>query len=298
MSETEFCIKTGLFYRKDSTLDCYTIFGIDEFNNSNLVIPSKYKGLEVKAIEEDAFYNCQFLESIVIPETVTKIAAGAFSQCYNLKSITMPSITDELFTMKEAHLGCLFNNDNNSKNKNNLYVPASLKKVTFTNGDKITDYCFYECNYIEEIHLPETVKEIGTLSFYKCKSMKEIVIPNEVTTIKSDAFLNCETISRIVLPDNLVKLESGAFENCLSLKNIIINKNIKVIENRVFEYCKELEEIDIPSNIEIIKKEAFSSCYKLKKIKLPKKVIIELDAFEFCDNLTDIVYSDKKEELD
>jgi hypothetical protein len=40
------------------------------------------------AIPEVAFYNCESLESIVIPENITKIGYNAFNGCSNLKNIT------------------------------------------------------------------------------------------------------------------------------------------------------------------------------------------------------------------
>ena len=45
----------------------------------------------VTSIGERAFYDCDSLESIVIPNGVTTIGNSAFYECYSLKSIVIPN---------------------------------------------------------------------------------------------------------------------------------------------------------------------------------------------------------------
>lgn len=51
-----------------------------------LIIPNS-----VTDIAEGAFYSCSSLTSVTIPESVTSIGAGAFSGCNSLASITIPN---------------------------------------------------------------------------------------------------------------------------------------------------------------------------------------------------------------
>lgn len=56
-----------------------------------LVIPSIIDGYAVMSIGERAFYNCDSLISITIPDSVTSIGEAAFSGCRSLTNVTIPN---------------------------------------------------------------------------------------------------------------------------------------------------------------------------------------------------------------
>ena len=65
-------------------------------NPVNLVIPSEIEGKPVTSIGYGAFYDCDSLQSITIPESVTSIGPLAFVYCSSLESITIPdSVTKQ-----------------------------------------------------------------------------------------------------------------------------------------------------------------------------------------------------------
>ena len=51
-------------------------------------IPAKIDGMEVTGIGKEAFWNCDSLTSITIPNSVTSIGEEAFGDCDSLTSIT------------------------------------------------------------------------------------------------------------------------------------------------------------------------------------------------------------------
>lgn len=88
-------------------------FGFDENSGSitkysgssytDVVIPSKINGIDVKSIGTQA-YRCSSLTSITIPNSVTNIEADAFDLCSSLKSITIPDSVTSIG--KNAFWGC------------------------------------------------------------------------------------------------------------------------------------------------------------------------------------------------
>ena len=71
-------------------------------SEKTLTVPSKIDGYTVVAIDELAFLNCDSLETLTLPNTITKIEKDAFSFCDALTTVTLPAkltaIPDGLFT--------------------------------------------------------------------------------------------------------------------------------------------------------------------------------------------------------
>ena len=58
--------------------------GIGMATGTDIRIPGEYNGLPVTKIANEAFYNCENIKSVTIPESVTSIGACAFSGCDGL----------------------------------------------------------------------------------------------------------------------------------------------------------------------------------------------------------------------
>ena len=59
----------------------YLVTGIGTATDTEIIIPSRYEGLPVTGIGDNAFAECSLLESITIPDGVTNIGLGAFGNC-------------------------------------------------------------------------------------------------------------------------------------------------------------------------------------------------------------------------
>lgn len=67
----------------------YYVSGIGTCTDTDIVIPSKYNGLPVRAIGNYAFSNCSTLKSVTIPGSVAGIRVGAFANCASLEIVTI-----------------------------------------------------------------------------------------------------------------------------------------------------------------------------------------------------------------
>ncbi|MBE6086490.1 MAG: cell wall-binding protein [Clostridium beijerinckii] len=94
------CIKAGEFDILKSTS------GIVKFNRKvpwgpgitgiPLVIPGKIGDIEIKSIGNSAFYECEYLTDVTIPDGVTSIGNNAFGRCVSLKSIIIPDSVESI----------------------------------------------------------------------------------------------------------------------------------------------------------------------------------------------------------
>lgn len=73
------------FIKKTGTIKEY--FG----RETDIIIPSEIDGVPVTTIGEGAFAYCVYLETVTIPESVTKIEDFAFEECTSLKDINIES---------------------------------------------------------------------------------------------------------------------------------------------------------------------------------------------------------------
>lgn len=65
----------------------YCITGIGTCTDTELLLPGEYNGKPVTAIARNAFRDCAQLTTVVIPDNIVSIGAGAFSGCSNLQTI-------------------------------------------------------------------------------------------------------------------------------------------------------------------------------------------------------------------
>ncbi len=147
-------------------------------------------------IGKNAFYGCDQLESINLPNTVTEIGEGAFTGCTKLISITLP---DSLLSIGAgAFMGCTslrgisLPREISRIERSTFLRCASLADVSFSeNLTTICDMAFKDCGNLHEIHLPAHVSSIGTSAFNGCATLTDAYIPVSVTEIGDSAFDNC-----------------------------------------------------------------------------------------------------------
>ena len=204
------------------------------------------------AIEDRAFQGCQYIDSISLPNTLTKIGEWAFMDCDSLTEIVIPS------SVTNWQRGA-------------FYYCERLKTVTISEGiTYIGDGAFSGCEILTSIFIPNSVKTIDAGAFSGCESLNEIIIPDSVTFIGESAFSGCTSLTQIVIPKNVSILKENTFWNCKNLQSITLPEGLTTIEENVFFSCKKLNEIIIPSSVVTIGSEAFKSCSNLSSVVFVK----------------------------
>ena len=62
---------------------------------------------------------------------------------------------------------------------------------------KLGDYAFTYCRYLEKIEISEGTLTVGDLAFYQCNNLSSVNIPKTVTTIGFGAFCYCSKLNSI-----------------------------------------------------------------------------------------------------
>lgn len=187
---------------------------------------------------------------------------------------------------------------------------------------RIGSFAFLDA-LIDEVNIPDGVKEIGSGAFENCRDLEAIFVPPSVTRIEEDAFSGCQKVSSIKgmqgvkeigreafsycgklteirLSDSISEIGSEAFGYCKGLTEVRLpqNEEYTVVSGKLFSECKELKTIDIPDNVKSIGENAFERCTELTSVTGMKSVErIEGHAFWSCKNLTDVPLTNQIEEI-
>ncbi len=164
---------------------------VDGGYSGKIVVPSsvKYKGstYKVSEIGERAFYHCEKLFSVNLPEGIRKIGDMSLSYCNSLKKIYIPSTVSKIvpgFTFATKNLNIIEVSPKNKyyTSKNNciynkqmtrlLLVSPKTRKYTFPSSVKIVDDYAFNCVKMAKLVIPKTLTTIGGRAFYFCDIKK------------------------------------------------------------------------------------------------------------------------------
>ena len=283
-------VKNGNIFIFDKIGDSYSVSAnpslkkyFDDYLPSEINIPSEYKGLPVTEIGYDAFYGCDSLTSITIPNSITSIGNWAFSGCSSLTSITIPNGVASIG--KCVFQGC-----------------SSLTSVTIPNGvTSIGERAFSGCSSLTSITIPNGVTSIGEGAFRSCSSLTSITIPFVGGSATSNGYFGYlfggsdsvpNALKEVVISDGCTSIGDRAFYGCSSLTSITIPNGVTSIGDYSFYHCSSLTSITIPNGVTSIGDYAFYGCYSLTSIAIPNGVTSIGDcAFYGCDNLNKIFYA-------
>lgn len=141
-------------------------------------------------------------------------------------------------------------------------------------------------NVLEKLVLPK-LNCIGEYAFAHCYRLKDITIP-KVNEIKYGAFADCGA-SQIMLPEGLISIADYTFVRS-NLESITIPSTVTHIGSGCFEES-QLSSITISSSVIAISPYSFKRT-KLTSIDLSNVQTIGYDAFQYCEQLTEIKFAE------
>ncbi|MBE6332358.1 MAG: leucine-rich repeat domain-containing protein [Bacteroidales bacterium] len=128
------------------------------------------------ALANYVFEGCTTLESVSIPNSVTRIGEFAFRGCTALTSITIPSSVTTIGN--SAFSGCT--------GLTNVVIPSSISTINSN--------VFFRCTGLTGVSIPGSVKTICSYAFKDCTSLNPLNVPSTVTTISVEAFSNVPNV--------------------------------------------------------------------------------------------------------
>ena len=272
-----------------------------------------FDGSALVMLGDDAFGDCKSLTSVALESNtqLEEIGAGAFKNCTELKSISIPANVTWLGA--EVFSGC-----------------GNLTTVNFAEDSAvriISQSAFEDCVSLAVINLPVGVTTLSSKTFSGCISLTSIELPDTLTTMGAEVFAGTG-LTEITVPHSVTNIARGAFSGCADLNSITVPfvggsrssnrylayifgavnaygndlvpallKSVTVtdsttVADNAFYGCSEITSIVFENGIYSIGSSAFSGCASLDGIDFSALTGIGSNAFENCTAFTKVTLPD------
>ena len=243
----------------------------------------------ITAIPDDAFWGCETLVDVTLPQTVRTIGKGAFGQCVNLTQVNIPegvtSIGDSAFFLCGSLTQLTIPDSVTSIEGNPFqYMSAEIQVSSKNPVISVVDGVVFNKDHTRLIACP-------------CSKAGAYEIPNGVQEIGAHAFQNCKSLTDVTIPGSVGSLEGNPFAYArLELKLSPENPHFSLVDGVLFDETgtklliypggKEGDTYEIPKGTTEIGEAAFTGCQHLSNVTVPESVTtIAPNAFWNCENL-------------
>ena len=213
----------------------YAVSLKENYRNSTdeILIPDEYNSKPVTGIYRSAFYKSKSTK-VLIPNTITVIDYEAFLGS-RITTVTIPASVSQIG--EGAFYSC------------KQLTKAAIQNSSTTSEASSACSCAEIIDTGEEERTYSTLKTIPSFCFFNCESMKELVLPESIEEIEYEAFNGCSALFSTLAFMNIKAIRSRAFQNCTALKNVYISNSffqkdenqepIGIIEDRAFNGCSD-----------------------------------------------------------
>ena len=232
-------------------------------NLARVFFDSKEGGLQ--RINNRAFYGCEKLNMVDLPNTTIGIYKQAFQNCDALSDITLS--TSLTYIDEQAFADC--------KVLNNVILPETELNINIS--------AFQNDVALTAITLPTRLQGLGASAFEGCSALKEVTFltaKDHQFTVGADAFANT-AVERVIIAnlDSWIQINfSNPAANPASIAHHIYNKegdeiiNAVVPEgpiamnNNVFYGCSALKSLQLPASLKTVNDYTLNGCMALESV--------------------------------
>ncbi len=219
----------------------------------------------IEELESSSFWDNQFVEEIILPDSLINLGGDTFYNCKNLKKINIPRNVKIMGNNPFA--GCPL-----------IEVANESPYFVMENGALYT-------------------KDKVTMIYCSIKGDKDtFIIPEGVKIICKHTFFLCDRFKQITLPFSLEKMENNPFSGCSKLELINHSKAYFIKDDVIYNGFKTSvvgtlnkitsDRLELLEGIKTINRNSFWNCKGIKKVVFPESLIdIGYNPFVGCSNI-------------
>lgn len=278
-----------LKFNKFSTTEV-EVSAANEDIEGDIIVPEAVtiddKSYKVIAIANHGFSGCTKVTSIKMPSSMKYWFLGAFENCSQLKSLTIPkalrmNAANGMWTMEYCISGC--------DNLTELIVEEGNTDFCVVDGALMTAKKDNLLGYLgglrnKEYTIPESVEGIAMGVFYNHKYIEVINWNSKMEIIPIDAFLACSSLKKINNIDNVTGIADQAFW-ATGIEELKLPSKLQRIGIRAFTDCKKLKSLELQQSLMTIGDYAFVGCSQLKTITVRMDVPLSINSNVFSEDV-------------
>ncbi len=233
----------------DGTAVIKTFHGVGPY----VSIPSEIDGYQIVGIDKQAFYSCERVKTIVVPEGVVSIGSSAFNGCALLEDITLPSTLETIG--ESAFNSCV-----------------SLKQMTIPAGvTSIGKWALLYCN-VTAYEVDENNAVFSDIDGVLCNKDQTVLlrypdgrqdtaytVPDGIKEIADYAFLCNQVLTTVSVPKSVKVLRYMAFSRMAQLMTVHLSEGLEILEQDTFYESRKLANVSLPSTVHTLGRRVFGN---------------------------------------
>lgn len=284
-------------------------------DESDLTLPVTVDGYAVSAVSPMSFRNNLTLSTLTVPAGITSLGDAAFSECLNLREVTVEGEIDTLSLM-------LFRDCNQLQT---ISLPATVTtveqsafsgctalKTVFFRGKDHSVITFAATNdpIRNAVWYDDAVRGVSgpweyaahsdgtaTVIAYTANS-PAVTVPSQldgyaVTAVGEKAFFKNRILETVTVSNGITMVGRNAFAACTALTDVCLPDSLTVIEADAFSNCTALSSFTVPAGITHLSDGLLANAESLTAVTVPDTVTsMGNDVFFGCTNLRAVRLSD------
>ena len=190
------------------------------FMNSNITDVKFNESLAT--FTDKLFYGAHKLTDITIPDTIIKLGNSCLRET-NLEVVIIPD------TVKTIGNSAFEQCDNLCAVK----IGAGVRKLP--------QWCFYGCDILQNVIIPETVNELDA-NVFEASGISYQKLPQSIKSIPYQSFKDCKNLTEVVCSDALESIGDYAFERCYNLTTLTTADEDVAFNNTTFKDCPKFKD--------------------------------------------------------
>ncbi|MBQ9521358.1 MAG: leucine-rich repeat protein [Oscillospiraceae bacterium] len=202
----------------------------------------------VTSIGYQAFNSCDALEAVTVPAAVKEIGEIAFGDCGNLVLTVTNGSTAHNYAV--SNLICYrFAGSDTVYRASGLWGAAASQAwtlesngiLTISGTGAIADYANGDATkwasvrgYIDMVVVKDGVTKVGSYAFANCNNLEKVFLPASVKTIGQRAFSDNQNLVSVSLEEGLNSIGASAFYDCPKLLALTVPESVTSIGSDAF----------------------------------------------------------------